>query len=477
MTAARIWAGGAAVDVDPARLLGTGGEAEVYDVGGGRALKLFKPPDHPDLAGQPAAQEAARRRLAELPERLAEFPRGLPARVVAPERVATRGRRGPVAGYLMRLVPGAESMWSLGDLAARRRPGAGNRAVAVLRDLHATVSAVHAAGVVIGDFNDLNVLVAGERTHLIDADSFQYGRWPCPLFTERFVDPRLCDADALVLRRPHDPDSDWYAFAAMLVRLLLGVGPWGGVHRPPSGPAVAPAARPLHRISFLHRDVIPPRAAIPARALPDELLSHLAAIFERDQRGPFPATLLDRLRWTFCPTCNAEHARPICPTCAGTPTHLPSLTIRGHLRVEVLDELPGVAPDRFWLHAGLLYRAGLLGPEVVGTVPAGRTHLWIGASRAFGIWQLGRLLVAFTARDRGGLLEGPPLPPPAGRVVDRTAVVGTDHTWLFTTYLDTGRMRITCQLLATDGHLLATTTADAADPGWLAAAAGACAAG
>ena len=99
----------------------------------------------------------------------------------------------------------------------------------MLLALHDAIAGLHAAGVVIGDCNDLNVLVDGRRVHLIDVDSYQFGGFACPMFSERFVDPRLCDAQQLVPVRPHDADSDWFAFAVMVFRSLLGVGPWGGV--------------------------------------------------------------------------------------------------------------------------------------------------------------------------------------------------------------------------------------------------------
>ena len=65
--------------------------------------------------------------------------------------------------------------------------------------------------------------------HLIDVDSYQFGGFTCSMFSERFVDPRLCDAQQLVPVRPHDAESDWFAFAVMAFRSLLGVGPWSQV--------------------------------------------------------------------------------------------------------------------------------------------------------------------------------------------------------------------------------------------------------
>ena len=52
----------------------------------------------------------------------------------------------------------------------------------VLLQLHMAVREVHAAGVVLGDFNDLNVLVKEGRVFLADANSFQYGGFMCNTF-------------------------------------------------------------------------------------------------------------------------------------------------------------------------------------------------------------------------------------------------------------------------------------------------------
>src|SRR6185436_3472723 len=281
-----VWIDGARVELAPAALLGQGGEAEVYDLGDGRALKWWKPPDHPDYDGLPDAQAAARARLAERPAKLRALPGSLPAAVVAPCGLALAGRRSADAvGYLMPKVAG-DPLHAYGEPRWRREhPVSGDDAVAALLALHDAIAALHRAGVVIGDCNDLNVLVEGRRVHLIDVDSYQLGGFACPMYSERFVDPRLCDT-ALVPARPHDEASDWYAFAVMAFRTLLGVGPWGGVHQP-ADPArrCPPGARALRRLSVYAADVVYPRAARPLAILPDELADTFRAIFERDQRG------------------------------------------------------------------------------------------------------------------------------------------------------------------------------------------------
>ncbi|MBI4434256.1 hypothetical protein HY635_00330, partial [Candidatus Uhrbacteria bacterium] len=46
-----LYAGGRKLRLDPSSAIGKGGEADVYDVGGGMVAKIFKPPTHPDFTG------------------------------------------------------------------------------------------------------------------------------------------------------------------------------------------------------------------------------------------------------------------------------------------------------------------------------------------------------------------------------------------------------------------------------------------
>ena len=337
----RVWLGRERVDLGGLALLGTGGEAEVFALPDGRALKLFKGPDHPDLQHDSAQRDAAVARLDAHQDKLRAFPSGLPARVVAPETLATQDRRGKrVVGYAMRQIDGAEHLMRWANPRRRRASIAAARVVEVLLDLHQTITALHDRAVVIGDFNDLNVLVSGgSEAWLIDADSFAYGRFACPMFTERFVDPMLCDAAATapVLVAPHGPASDWYAFAVMVMRTLLCVGPYGGVFRPRAGEAPVPhAARPLRRITLFDDRVVFPKPALPLHSLSDALVDQLRGVFRDDRRGPFPRAQLEQLAFTRCRDCGLEHAHLRCPACSVAVATPAQTQVRGQVRVDVL---------------------------------------------------------------------------------------------------------------------------------------------
>lgn len=477
-----VWIDGAKVTLAPAALLGQGGEAEVYDLGDGRVLKWWKPADHPDYDGLPGAQDVARRRLVEQPIKLRALPGRLPAAVVAPCGFALAGKKSQqVVGYLMPKVSGVP-LHSLGEPKWRRdNPVAGADVVAALLALHDAIAELHRAGVVIGDCNDLNVLVDGRRVHLIDVDSYQFGGFACPMFSERFVDPRLCDPQQLVPVRPHDEASDWFAYAAMAFRTLLGVGPWGGVHQPASAALrVPPTQRALRRLSVLAADIVYPRAAKALATLPDELLAAFRAIFEQDQRGPGLRTELERLRLRACTTCGEEHGRVRCPACQ-TAAHLPPVVVHGRLR---WTQIPMPASSQYeitrtsaiWIDQGALWRAGKLGPERIGAVLAAQTRAWVGAKLGVGFYRAGGYAAGFVFRpDRGVLDDRVVLPKLRGQLVDACATIGDDRAWLFFTAVDGGRLVTTCVVIGADASVIASATLP--DAPWIAGIAGACAAG
>ncbi|MEM8604879.1 MAG: hypothetical protein AAGF24_13715 [Cyanobacteria bacterium P01_H01_bin.121] len=335
-----VWLQNQRIRLSPRQAIGKGGEADVFKISGKHlqgqnlkgswALKLFKQPEHPDYAHSPQEQQAARQRLELKQRKLQQFPPLLPTRVIAPEHVVTDPTGQQILGYIMPLLTGAESLLRYGDRHFRQTI-AQQTIVEIFQDLHDTVSKLHFARVVIGDFNDLNVLVKGKEAYLIDADSFQFGRFPSPMFTARFVDPLLCDPQASqpMLQSPHTVASDWYALTVMLFQTLLFVDPYGGLYKPKDPSQKVPqAARPLKRITVFNPEVRYPKPALPYRYLPDELLHHFQQVFEQDWRGELPRSLLDNLRWTRCKTCGLEHARSTCPQCQQTPPAAVKATIR-----------------------------------------------------------------------------------------------------------------------------------------------------
>lgn len=507
---------GKAVKLRPAAMIAQGGEAEVYDLGDGTVVKWFKPPQHADFAGDAAAQAQVAARLAEHQRKLPAFPAGLPAQVVTPSALAFAEKaERTIAGYRMPRVAG-EPLHHLGEPRWRREQAmSAADTVAPLVDLLDAVTALHAGGVVIGDFNDLNVLVDGNRAHLIDADSYQFGGFCCDMFSERFLDPRLCRGQVLAPAAPHDRDSDWFAFHVMVARTLLLVGPWGGVYQP-ADPALrcTPAARPLRRITAFDAEVVLPRAALPPAALPEELRAQLAATFKGTRAGALPRRLLTELRFTRCASCGQEHARGRCPSCTvarPVPIH------QGRLRAQPIDRatlvaalaaagarlrdgaaapsIPGplsgsrtagpgpaaapAAAPAVWLESEALWRRTPLGRERIGGVLGGQTWAWASASFGAGFYRAGGYTVGFVFDPRRGVLDDRlRLPPLLGELVAAHATLSAERAWLWITLARHGRLTTTAIVFDRRGQLLAALAPlDPADSPWLAGVAGACAAG
>ena len=310
------------IRVNPKDAIGKGGEADIYDLKNGKVLKLFKTADHPDYELLPQEQLAAQARIAIHQQKLPAFPQNLPVRVIKPEALA-KDKQGMILGYAMPFLQNTVPLLKYSDRNYRNTNGISQQFITELfRDLHESVLKVHQANVTIGDFNDLNLLASQNQVHLIDADSFQFGQFPCQVFTARFVDPILCDrtANQPILTSPHNPESDWYAFTVMLMQSLLYVDPYGGVYKPKSQASQIPhSARPLQRITIFHPDVRYPKPAIPYKVLSDDLLHHFHNCFEKDWRGDFPKPLLESMRWTKCNQCGIEHLRTTCPICRPSP--------------------------------------------------------------------------------------------------------------------------------------------------------------
>src|SRR5688572_27155711 len=246
---------GKKIKLDPSKALGKGGEADVYDIRGvipNMVLKIFKTPDHPDLAGNQHEQHAAQERIMTHQRKLKEFPQELPDRVIAPKHLAL-DRNGNVAGYAMLFQQGTElRSYSKIDF---RKAVPNTDVMEIFIDLHGTVHGLHEKKVIIGDFNDLNVLVAGKAAFVVDADSMQFAQFLSKVFTGQLVDPTKCDPNdkTVLLNQPHDANSDWYAFGVMLFQSLLFVDPYGGVYRPKKGGTmVPPPQRPMKRITVFN---------------------------------------------------------------------------------------------------------------------------------------------------------------------------------------------------------------------------------
>lgn len=349
---AYVYINGQKIILSASQTIGKGGEADIYDIGNAQALKLFKPPTHPDFVGQPIEQIGAQQRLDIHQTKLIDFPSNLPSNIVKPIDLAYFPQNR-IAGYTMQLIKGAELISRYSEPQFRRTVP--NEEVRdVFLDLYQTLNLTHQSKVIFGDFNDLNVFVKDKKAYVLDADSFQFGKYFCTTFTNKFIDPLNIrpttakerqdnqNMGSFIMCKPHNEASDWYAFAVILFQSLLLVDPYGGIYKPQDKTkAINHGDRPLHRITVFNSEVKYPKPAIHFNVLPDDLLDFFQKTFEEDYRGPFPKNLLECLNWTICPSCGTVHARATCPSCkfAAPAAVKEVVTIRGQVTATTIFQI------------------------------------------------------------------------------------------------------------------------------------------
>lgn len=351
-----VYIGGKRIRLDPSQSVGKGGEADVYRIDQQTVAKIFKQPDHPDYSNNSQEAEGARARIEEHQTKLREFPRLAGVNVMAPISLVTDRTEHRILGYTMEYVAKAEVLMRWSERSFRGSILDNNRVIEMFRSLQRTVETLHRNWkIVIGDFNDLNVLVdwAG-IPYIIDADSFQFGRYLSRMYTERFVDPMHCDSKETrpILKVPHKESSDWYAWNVMLFRSLLLCDPFGGVYRPKNKNQQIPhTARPLpgYRISVFHKDVIYPKPAVPFDRLSDAMLDWFQGVFTGGLRE-VSWHLLANERWTTCTGCGTEHGRASCPSCQkAAPAAIKEVTkVRGKVTSTILFRTKGEIVFAAW---------------------------------------------------------------------------------------------------------------------------------
>lgn len=252
------------------------------------------------------------------------WPTGLPRNAISPLTYVTN-KMGELIGYVMPLIENVKPLTKLMDKNFRKANGiTQQRAAKVLINLHGLLARVHKAGVVVGDFNDKNVLVNPHtlEVFLIDVDSASWGRWPSLVAVPDFADPTLLTPQ-FTLRdgASYSQMSDWYSFTVMAYQLLTLTNPYrDGVHRPKPnkdgtrGKRYNFPDRVTHRISVFEDVQLPPKGIHRPASLPDRLGLFMRKVFTEDWRAlPFPLELLTTFVWMTCPQCGREHGRTVCP--------------------------------------------------------------------------------------------------------------------------------------------------------------------
>jgi serine/threonine protein kinase len=220
---------------------------------------------------------------------LKKFPVGLPTNVVGPEQLIYE--QGSFVGYSMRRVHGEPLSSVFEDPKSRLSV---SQALPLLAKLHTTLTALHRAGMVVGDLHPGNIIVQ-KNTHgqyepfIIDVDSMHtYGeKHVCCM--PKYMPPeyvRLSDEYELEFAGSQSPETDWYAFAVIVAQVLTFVHPYEGVAGKYSW-----SDRYVHNISFFHTAFARQPQQRLFSELPPDIVQYLRMVFTKQQRS-VPSVLL-----------------------------------------------------------------------------------------------------------------------------------------------------------------------------------------
>ncbi len=327
---------GQQITLDPAQILGAGGEAIVYRVAEDpslaakiyrkptdtRAHKLLAMSTHPPVDPMAASGHCS---------------------IAWPmELLRTPGRRPKVAGFLMPRVDRMSPIIDLYSPHARllQRPWFNyQRLLRTGYNLAATVSAVHAGGYVVGDLNYTNVLVSGDAlVTLIDTDSFQVPDpdqkmvYRCTVYTPEFTPPELQNNTGREKNR--GPEHDLFGLAVLIYLLLMGGNhPFSGTYIGNGQPELLAARIEKGQFPYSTKKIVdynPAPVAPPLDILTPTLRQLVITCFEDGDAAPqmrpspeaWQAALLEAEETLVSCSANSQHGYSghleACPWCERT---------------------------------------------------------------------------------------------------------------------------------------------------------------
>jgi len=250
------------VDIDsklliPKNQIAEGGEGILYDYKGS-VLKIYKDTVDKDIK---------KRRLEKL------ITKSLTSNIVKPNDLANL--KNSFAGFTMSKIEGEE----IKKICNKKYVNVNNVKIKditkMLVDIKNTLMKLHKQNIIIGDFNDKNILFSKDyNIYFIDADSWSIDDIKCEVAMELFTDP-------LLILDNFSTSTDYYSFAIILFKLFTRIHPFGGT----LNPDINTIERMKKGISVIDNT----KVTIPALAnnwsfLSPDLINEMKLIFEKKKR-------------------------------------------------------------------------------------------------------------------------------------------------------------------------------------------------
>ena len=268
-------------------LLGKGGEGEVYELADhpGQVLKLYSEPLSASKANK---LQLMVNRFSEQMQTYAAWPTDL-----------VRDKKGKPCGFVMKKLDKYVPLHMLFSPMDRKRifPDKGyNFLVHVSRNIASAFHTLHAAGMVVGDVNEGNLLVNKQgMVAFIDCDSFQLSDgntyYYCEVGVPRYTPPELLRLTSFedVVRTTN---TDAFSMAILIFQLLfLGRHPFAGINHTKEDIGEETAIqRQLFAYSLRHQHklITPPKDSFDINSLPNSITDLFHDAFESGNR-PQPA--------------------------------------------------------------------------------------------------------------------------------------------------------------------------------------------
>jgi len=419
-------------------VIGKGGEADIYDIGNGKVLKLFKPANHADYELLPQEQLAATARIALHQQKLRVFPQNLPARVIKPETLATDKQGTNILGYTMPFLQNTVTLLKYSDRNYRSTNGISQQFVTNLfRDLHHPDVRYPKPAI------PYKVLSDDLLHHFHNCFEKDWrGDFPKPLLESmRWTRCNQCGIEHLRTSCPICRPSP-------LAPLPLGEGNKMGSKTCKIRQVFQTEGVILHAVLqnnslyYLYHDRNEFKREDNAVLLSGELDANIQfAIFGKS---------------TIVTKKGDGQGKAITLTKGQPPNAIAADLIRAN------------SFSRYWIGNGQLLRDGKLGNEYIGDILEGQTQFWIGEIFGFGFYRAGSLSVAFTFDAmRAGICDRVQLPPIRGELIDANCVFSDRICWFFTATQEQGKIIHRVSVLRDTSELVATLVAQKGDIAWL----------
>lgn len=298
--------------------ISAGREAIIYRKGA-TVYKVYVDSSHPSLKNDKAEQQAADERVRELAVRLKTYPLKSPFFVHPKDTISLKNNK--IIGFTMPYLNGYDQLafYFDNDYILKNQIQWSDRKK-ILSQLHDALLQAHQEQVILGDgMSPRNWMVHNNTYDVkgIDTLAYQYGTFDCLLLTDITIDPALLKAGTFEMIARYNKESDYYAYAVLVLLGLIQVHPYAG-NLPMSVRkqyGITEAYRRAERLTIFDDRVRYPQGLPHWNIIHDDVLNDLYNIIVGDKRYLVDKTQLDKITWKTCTTCRTLHCRDKCPTC------------------------------------------------------------------------------------------------------------------------------------------------------------------